>query len=148
MDMVGRPKYGRIDFTARFSNLLEVNVESGISQFESLTMAKKKKTSLAPVNRGFATTSQPKKPVPIVEEPLDPEPPVEDATKTATSEGTNGQAVKRNELGPKGQDDWEDELGLEEGIYQGYVERLQEKGEKEINRIIKVSLDPSLSSLE
>ena len=37
-----------------------------------------------------------------------------------------------------GEDDWENEFELEEGIYQGYVERLQEKGEKEINRIIKV----------
>jgi ATP-dependent RNA helicase DHX29 len=102
-------------------------------------MAKKKKSSLAPVNRGFATTSQAKKPVPIVEEPVEPEP-VAEELKTTSSEGAKGDGVKKD--GPKGngQDDWEDEIGLEEGIYQGYVERLQEKGEKEINRIIKVSM--------
>lgn len=101
-------------------------------------MAKKKKSSLAPVNRGFATTSQAKKPVPIVEEPVEPEPSTEEL-KTTAKESNKEDGTKKDGSKGNGQDDWEDEIGLEEGIYQGYVERLQEKGEKEINRIIKVS---------
>lgn len=101
-------------------------------------MAKKKK-GLAPVNRGFATTSQPKKPAPVVEEPPEPEVPAVDESDKQKDGPSNGAAKAGEEKnGTAGQDDWEDEFELEEGIYQGYVERLQEKGEKEINRIIKV----------
>ena len=107
-------------------------------------MAKKKKSSLAPVNRGFATTSQAKKPVPIVEEPVEAEP-VAEEPKTTSTETTKGDGATKDGSKGTGQDDWEDEVGLEEGIYQGYVERLQEKGEKEINRIIKVSVMSPLS---
>jgi ATP-dependent RNA helicase DHX29 len=108
-------------------------------------MAKKKK-GLAPVNRGFATTSQPKKPAPVVEEPPEAEEPVvpesSNINNGKSTGGLNGGDPKNggNTDGKvaAGQDDWENEFELEEGIYQGYVERLQEKGEKEINRIIKV----------
>ena len=108
-------------------------------------MAKKKK-GLAPVNRGFATTSQPKKPAPVVEEP----PEAEESVVPEISQKDGGPVGSTNNRGAKnggvansaaGQDDWENEFDLEEGIYQGYVERLQEKGEKEINRIIKVRPD-------
>jgi ATP-dependent RNA helicase DHX29 len=111
-------------------------------------MAKKKKSSLAPVNRGFATTSQPKKPVPVVEEPEEPVPEVKEDVPLA-----QGVAVAKDHKISSGQtnkedgaDDWESEYKVEEGIYQGYVERLQEKGEKEINRIIKVSFDLKIIS--
>jgi ATP-dependent RNA helicase DHX29 len=110
-------------------------------------MAKKKK-GLAPVNRGFATTSQPKKAVPVVEEVPEAEEPVVNESNNS-KDGTPGGGVKGGDqkngtaadgkAAATGEDDWENEFELEEGIYQGYVERLQEKGEKEINRIIKVS---------
>jgi ATP-dependent RNA helicase DHX29 len=110
-------------------------------------MAKKKK-GLAPVNRGFATTSQPKKAVPVVEEAPEAEEPVINESDNL-KDGTPGGGVKGGDqkngtaadgkAAATGEDDWENEFELEEGIYQGYVERLQEKGEKEINRIIKVS---------
>ena len=109
-------------------------------------MAKKKK-GLAPVNRGFATTSQPKKAVPVIEEaPQAEEPAINESDNL--KDGTPGGGVKGGDqkngtaadgkAAATGEDDWENEFELEEGIYQGYVERLQEKGEKEINRIVKV----------
>ncbi|KAH8086830.1 hypothetical protein HD553DRAFT_340801 [Filobasidium floriforme] len=108
-------------------------------------MAKKKK-GLAPVNRGFATTSQPKKAVPVVEEAPEAEEPVVNESNNL-KDGKPGGGAKAGDqkngtaadgkAAATGEDDWENEFELEEGIYQGYVERLQEKGEKEINRIIK-----------
>lgn len=111
-------------------------------------MAKKKKSSLAPVNRGFATTSQPRKPTPVspVKESTeeksksapgekDADDRKEDAKNSLKEDGSKAKDV--GTLNGTG-DEWEDEFQMEEGIYQGYVERLQEKGEKEINRIVKV----------
>jgi ATP-dependent RNA helicase DHX29 len=108
-------------------------------------MAKKKKTSLKPVARGFATTSQPKKvvPEPVSEEPA---PAAGDAAQDQNDK-PNGEA-KSLEGGQIGEGvDWEDDSKLEEGIYQGYVERLQEKGDREVAKILKVSLhDPTVSA--
>lgn len=114
------------------------------SQLDRYEMAKKKKSSLAPVNRGFATTSQPKKPVPVVEEPEEPVPEVKEDVPLAQGVAvTKDQNISPDQANKEdGADDWESEYKVEEGIYQGYVERLQEKGEKEINRIIKVSFVP------
>jgi len=39
-------------------------------------------------------------------------------------------------------DDWEDEKSAEEIALQSLVDRLHEKGEREVTRIVKVSLDP------
>lgn len=101
----------------------------------SYNMAKKKKTALKPVARGFATTSQPKKVVPeaVSEEPPAIDDPAQDQNDTHTKDnkpqdGQTGEGV-----------DWEDDSKLEEGIYQGYVERLQEKGDREVAKIMKVS---------
>lgn len=118
-------------------------------------MAKKKKSSLKPVSRGFATTSTPKRastPEPVIEEEeavvlveagqigQDPNNPANAELNGGSSApiGTSGEAEKQQDGPPP--EDWEDESNmLEEGIYQGYVERLQEKGEKEVNKILKVS---------
>ncbi|KAJ9126395.1 hypothetical protein QFC24_002133 [Naganishia onofrii] len=96
-------------------------------------MAKKKKTALKPVARGFATTSQPKKVVPeaVSEEPPAIDDPAQDQNDTHTKDnkpqdGQTGEGV-----------DWEDDPKLEEGIYQGYVERLQERGDREVAKIMK-----------
>jgi hypothetical protein len=39
-------------------------------------------------------------------------------------------------------EDWEDEKVIEEAALQGLVERLQDKGEKEVARVLKVMLTP------
>lgn len=43
-------------------------------------------------------------------------------------------------------DDWEDEKLAEENVFQGLVERLHEKGEKEVVRILKVCVGPFSTS--
>ncbi|KAJ9099884.1 hypothetical protein QFC21_003889 [Naganishia friedmannii] len=96
-------------------------------------MAKKKKTALKPVARGFATTSQPKKVVPeaVAEEPTT------EADESAQDHDTSTKDTKLQD-GQEGEGvDWEDDSKLEEGIYQGYVERLQEKGDREVAKIMK-----------
>lgn len=99
-----------------------------------ILMAKKKKTQLKPVVRGFATTSVPKKLT------------VEDENPTTSEEAT----LEINDL-----DHDADSLpntgsakgvAYEFGIFdeecqglQNYVDKYQEKTEKEINRAIKVN---------
>ncbi len=97
-------------------------------------MAKKKKIALKPVARVFATTSQPKKP----EE--EPEQESEEATSAPTVEVQQAtEQVSTASTNPAGTvDDWEKEVDPVQERLQGYVERLQEKGDKEVARIIKV----------
>jgi ATP-dependent RNA helicase DHX29 len=102
-------------------------------------MAKKKKTALKPVARGFATTSQPKKKV------EEPEPEAEEAgsaDKAADQDEGAARTVDRPVAGGAGQtnalEEWEVEVNAAESRLQGYVERLQDKGDKEVARIIKV----------
>ncbi|GHJ89786.1 hypothetical protein NliqN6_6188 [Naganishia liquefaciens] len=101
-------------------------------------MAKKKKAALKPVARGFATTSQPKKivPEPESEAVTDPE---DDASKTEIHNAVSGADGSGGVCNGKVAEglDWEDDSKLEEGIYQGYVERLQEKGDREVAKILK-----------
>lgn len=102
-------------------------------------MAKKKKTALKPVARGFATTSQPKKVI-VEPEPEDNALPADGNPHTDSQEGiigVNGTSGVATEKAAEGLD-WEDDSKLEEGIYQGYVERLQEKGDREVAKILKV----------
>lgn len=125
-------------------------------------MAKKKKASLKPVQRGFATTSTPKRveaeePEAVFEETNEAvtDQQQQDATGLNTngiSAGDQGGAAAAEQNGaassaivpeekPDGPapEDWETEERMTvEGVYQGYVERLQEKGEKEVGRILKV----------
>lgn len=81
---------------------------------------KKKKTSNTKnVVRGFATTSVPKKVVPVVEEDITPAPP------ELTSEVND-----LSQAGPSS-----DNLDIEQTHLQGLVDRLQEKTEKDIVRL-------------
>lgn len=103
-------------------------------------MAKKKKAALKPVARGFATTSQPKK---VVAEPqLEAVAAPEDDTSKTETQDTASSAANGTDGRPNGEVaeglDWEYDSKLEEGIYQGYVERLQEKGDREVAKILKV----------
>jgi ATP-dependent RNA helicase DHX29 len=98
-------------------------------------MAKKKKTQLKPVVRGFATTSVPKKAVPVGED-AEPSTSVtsieEDVPKAAnqpTSAATPTQALA-DEFDPN---------KVEEQSLQNLVDRLQLTTEKDIVRTVKVN---------
>ncbi|GLB36275.1 putative P-loop containing nucleoside triphosphate hydrolase protein [Lyophyllum shimeji] len=96
-------------------------------------MAKKKKTQLKPVARGFATTSVPKKVTPV-ETPEPEERTVhmpEAEEKVEVEQGKNVVAV------PSTQSDEFDPDKVEEQSLQNLVDRLQEKTEKEITRTLK-----------
>ncbi|KAE9410967.1 hypothetical protein BT96DRAFT_244345 [Gymnopus androsaceus JB14] len=100
-------------------------------------MAKKKKTQLKPVARGFATTSVPKKVV---------EAEVEDTSSAAASideaRVEEEQVVENGNISGPGapeqtvQDEF-DEAKIEEQSLQNLVDKYQEKTEKEIVRSIK-----------
>ena len=89
-------------------------------------MAKKKK-SLKPVARGFATVSVPKKPVPS-EEPQDS---VEGAGDTPDTQGSD--AIPASVTLPQ-----IDQAVLEVDALQAIVEKFQDKTEKDIVRNVKV----------
>lgn len=104
-------------------------------------MAKKKKTQLKPVARGFATTSLPKKVVPAQEE--------EETTSCATPEqggvtpesGSGAEAALPNGPGEQIKAQAPDEFDpekVEEQSLQNLVDKLQEKTEKDIKRTVKV----------
>lgn len=94
-------------------------------------MAKKKKTQLKPVARGFATTSVPKKVVPVEEEEID-----------VPIAGTDLEETKITEEGSKdgpvtaqgGAESEFDPDKVDEQSLQNLVDKLQEKTEKEIMR--------------
>lgn len=80
-------------------------------------MAKKKKTQLKPVVRGFATTSVPRKAT---------------AEEVSAADGQTHQAADVQE--DKEGDDTVDKKDAEETLLQSYVDKLQERTEKEISR--------------
>ncbi|KAF9229432.1 P-loop containing nucleoside triphosphate hydrolase protein [Gyrodon lividus] len=101
-------------------------------------MAKKKKTQLKPVARGFATTSIPKKVVQVEEA----EPP---ANEPPTSAGSMGETMPSGEVSSiiqapaqdtPPQDEFDAEAAEEQSL-QNMIEKFQEKIEKEISRAIK-----------
>lgn len=99
-------------------------------------MAKKKKTQLKPVARGFATTSQPKKVVPPPEEPeVTPEASTIDTEPAPTDSA--GAATPITSQDPV--DDFDPEK-VEEQSLQNLVDKLQEKTERDIVRTVKVRL--------
>uniref|UniRef100_D8PKN2 RNA helicase n=1 Tax=Schizophyllum commune (strain H4-8 / FGSC 9210) TaxID=578458 RepID=D8PKN2_SCHCM len=95
-------------------------------------MAKKKKTALKPVARGFATTSVPKKVAPAPE-------PVEEPASSARASPEAEADASRGEEGDAGKDAKDAAtaaLSEEDQALQGLVERLQDKVEKEITRCV------------
>ncbi len=83
-------------------------------------MAKKKKTQLKPVARGFATTSIPKKVVQVEPEP-EPAPPTEPIAEASTADPVPGVT-----------------LDAEEQALQDLIEKYQDRTEKDVCRTVKV----------
>ncbi|KAG6888975.1 hypothetical protein C0995_004614 [Termitomyces sp. Mi166 len=97
-------------------------------------MAKKKKTQLKPVARGFATTSVPKKVTVVEAEETETTPgnKTEEPIFSAPREMAAGLATDSSAF-----DDEFDPEKVEEQSLQNLVEKLQEKTEKEITRAVK-----------
>ncbi|KII93254.1 hypothetical protein PLICRDRAFT_35442 [Plicaturopsis crispa FD-325 SS-3] len=106
-------------------------------------MAKKKKTQLKPVSRGFATTSVPKKAVPVAEEPEAAS--VAENTEENTAAG-EGVRISGNDGDTQAKTDEFDPDNVEEQSLQNLVDKFQDKTEKEIIRTVKaVEMDRRFS---
>lgn len=104
------------------------------------------------VNRGFATTSvQSKKAkeqeaivksadqvAPVAQQ--DKEKPHNETLDETPSQGPSGNGSPSKPSGPDSGniDDWESEQAINDSFYQDLVDRLQDKADKEVARIIKV----------
>ncbi|THV04814.1 hypothetical protein K435DRAFT_790557, partial [Dendrothele bispora CBS 962.96] len=99
-------------------------------------MAKKKKTQLKPVTRGFATTSVPKK---VVEaEPVEEETLVATTSSAGEIQNAASDAQVSDAAGVvEGVDGSLDPGQAEERALQGIVDKFQEKVEREIVRAVK-----------
>lgn len=97
-------------------------------------------TDMAAVNRGFATTSvASKKQLEAAKEESaakQDEPEANVAAPISIGTGGNGAASSGQATA---KEDWEDEGLAEQNALQALVDRLHEKGEKEVSRIVKVS---------
>lgn len=105
-------------------------------------MAKKKKTQLKPIARGFATTSQPKKVVPVHEDeaPSTPEqnPAVlKEAEATLASHPEQDAPDAASAPAVPVSKEFDPEKAEEQSL-QNLVDKLQEKVEKDIKRSVKV----------
>jgi ATP-dependent RNA helicase DHX29 len=102
------------------------------------------------VNRGFATTSvqskkQKEEAAALAEqqaaEAAEKAQAADEASKAVQAPVNGVEAEVSKAVGVAGVEDWEREDVADEGILQGLVDRLQEKGDKEVARIVKVSYD-------
>lgn len=102
-------------------------------------MAKKKKTQLKPVARGFATTSVPKKAAQSdeIDSTIEPELPPSDRSGTGSSQAHERQASNPRAIA---QDTTQDvcHASQDEKLLQNILDKYQEKTEKEISKTIKV----------
>lgn len=99
---------------------------------------KKKKASLKPVARGFATTSVPKKVVPV-EEDLDVAPSVASSVDEEAAKAENGSVSSGATPAPPPSDEFDPDK-VEEQSLQNLVDRLQTITEKDIVRTVKVRM--------
>jgi ATP-dependent RNA helicase DHX29 len=96
-------------------------------------MAKKKKTALKPVARGFATTSVPKK---VTQEP-EPEP-EETAAVAEPEEVAHNDNASKEPIKADGTYEFDPEK-VEEQSLQNLIDKFQDKTEKEVARNVKVA---------
>ena len=104
-------------------------------------MAKKKKTQLKPVQRGFATQSVPKKvvePEPEVQQEIDSLPATPSGQAAAGPSAQPSQDAGSATVRLPADSDQFDPEKAEEQSLQNLVDRFQERTEKEIVRTIKV----------
>lgn len=95
---------------------------------------KKKKTQLKPVARGFATTSVPKKVVPAVDAAVEGDSSHPDAKgPDAKGDDSSSTDAPKNVDGTSGPEDQD-----VDPIVQGFVDKYQDRTEKDIVRTIKV----------
>ena len=97
-------------------------------------MAKKKKTQLKTVDRGFATTSVPKKVVPAEEEARTQAAVEESQPEQSASAGEVKENLPSSSAENAPVEDEFDPDKVEEQSLQNLVDKLQEKTEKEITR--------------
>lgn len=97
-------------------------------------MAKKKKTQLKPVARGFATTSVPKKIAPANLESSE----ATAESRTAQSD-LNPSLVEPLEVAESSQTRGAPQADPEQEYLQACIDKHQERTEREINRTVKVS---------
>lgn len=103
------------------------------------------------VQRGFATTSLPtkkaKEEAAAAKAEKEAAVQEQEASKTAADESNASpiavvSSSNANDAAPApagAKDAWDDDHAIETAVYQALVDRLQEKGEKEVTRVIKVS---------
>src|ERR1700675_1951863 len=97
-------------------------------------MAKKKKTQLKPVVRGFATTSVPKKVIQAEEEAE-----TSSVTGSAEEEAPKAENERKNENDVSIPQSEEFDMDkVEEQSLQNLVDRLQERTERDVSRTVKV----------
>lgn len=94
---------------------------------------KKKKTQLKPIARGFATTSVPKK---AVEPPKD----METSPDHKDDPSAESNAHSTDAAAPAQSAKAADTLSATDLVMQNFIDKFQDKVEKEIVRTIKVSL--------
>lgn len=97
-------------------------------------MAKKKKSQLKPVARGFATVSVAKKVTPIEEELKTEVAPTTQTEGSTTSEGTENPFTHAVQ---SVNDQWDSEKAEEQSL-QNLIDQFQDRVEKEIVRTVKV----------
>lgn len=111
---------------------------------------------LTAVNRGFATTSVQSKKAQEHEATAKADkpqqPPAASQNDTQPQEKEPVKSVRQGGQTPPdavaappkaGADDWDSEHAIDDAIYQGLVDRLQEKADKEVSRVVKVCLSPA-----
>ena len=97
-------------------------------------MAKKKKSQLKPVARGFATTSVAKKVTPEVQDEA-----IEDSATGNSAEANEPSGSNSAEAQGGQADTVVTTLSDEEKSWQSFVDKYQDRVEKEITRTVKVS---------
>lgn len=96
-------------------------------------MAKKKKSQLKPVVRGFATTSVAKKVTPEVQNDAD-----EDSTSMPHIDNIESSDSPANDAGSGQQNPITNGLSDEEKLLQSFVDKYQDRVEREVTRAVKV----------
>jgi ATP-dependent RNA helicase DHX29 len=89
--------------------------------------------NIVAVQRGFATTSVPTKKAKEAAQTSKEEAQEVKPAEAPTTQPESPQALVR----PEDHDAWDSATAIDDAVYQGLVDRLQEKGDKDVARIVK-----------